>query len=409
MSISDFFKRFLLILLVVLLCWGAWAARSILLSAFAAVLIAVGLGIPTQWLVRRGWPRGWAMVGAILLFLNIMLLVLLLIVPRLLSGFITLLSNIPAAFRALLGYYIELRARSPFLNGALPAPPLGGDEARIDPAQAEQLLRQLVDASLAIAPSLLGGVNTVVALTVNFVFVLFIAVFFLLEPQNYRKASLFLIPQHYHWRALEIWEKLYHTIRLWLSTIFLSISITMGLVWLILGVVLGMPNAIVVAVFAGLATFVPNIGAILPLLPITIFTLATEPERVLLYAAVYLVIQFIESNVITPTLVKSELSIPPGALMVFQLLATLAFGALGLLLAVPLLAMIIVLVRELYSYDLLRLRGAEVEAAMAAFHPDVHDEAPVDVRDEAGDMERTRSPIAVSEAPLVTTQRDDPA
>jgi len=124
---------------------------------------------------------------------------------------------------------------------------------------------------------------------------------------------------------------------------------------------LGMPNAIVVAVFAGIATFIPNIGAFLPLIPIFIFTLASDPAQLVIYVPVYLLIQFTESNVITPSIVKAELKIPPGALMIFQLLVTLAFGALGLLLAVPLLAILIVLVREIYSYDLLGLRNLEVE------------------------------------------------
>ncbi len=98
-----------------------------------------------------------------------------------------------------------------------------------------------------------------------------------------------------------------------------------------------------------------------PLIPIFIFTLASDPAQLAIYVPVYLLIQFTESNVITPSIVKAELEIPPGALMIFQLLVTLAFGALGLLLAVPLLAVLIVLVREIYSYDLLGLRNLEVE------------------------------------------------
>ena len=63
---------------------------------------------------------------------------------------------------------------------------------------------------------------------------------------------------------------------------------------------------------------------------------------------------------ITPSIVKAELEIPAGGVMLFQLLVTLALGALGLLLAVPLLAVMIVLVREIYSYDLLGLRNVAV-------------------------------------------------
>jgi hypothetical protein len=70
----------------------------------------------------------------------------------------------------------------------------------------------------------------------------------------------------------------------------------------------------------------------------------------------YLLIQLTESNIITPSLIKAELNIPAGGLMLFQLLMTVAFGALGLLLAVPMFGVLIVLVREIYSYDLLKLR-----------------------------------------------------
>ncbi len=116
---------------------------------------------------------------------------------------------------------------------------------------------------------------------------------------------------------------------------------------------------------------IPNIGAFLAIIPILIFGLAsTTPERILIWLIVYLLIQLAESNVITPSVVKNQLHIPAGAMMVFQLIATVIFGALGLLLAVPLFAVIIVLVRELYSYDILGLRPepaatATLEAAPA--------------------------------------------
>ena len=155
---------------------------------------------------------------------------------------------------------------------------------------------------------------------------------------------------------------MYDTVRAWLTALSLSIAITTTLVWVILGLLLGMPNALVVAVFAGIATFIPNIGSVLPVIPIVVFTLASgDPSDVFLYVPVYLGIQLLESNVLTPSIVKAQLSIPAGLVLLFQLLVTLAFGALGLLLAVPMLAVLIVLVRELYSYDALGLRRLDIE------------------------------------------------
>ena len=208
---------------------------------------------------------------------------------------------------------------------------------------------------------ILEGVGAIFTLIANIGVMLFIAVFFLTDPQSYVKASLMLLPQRYQQRGADVWGVLYQVLQTWISAQAISISVTMLLVWLVLGVLMGMPNAAMVAVFAGIATFIPNIGAFLPLIPIVIFTLASDPTQLLWTAPTYLVIQLLESNVLTPSIVKAELDIPAGAVMLFQLIAAFLFGTLGLLLAVPLIAVIITLVREVYSFDILGLRGQKIE------------------------------------------------
>ena len=365
MTFREFAKRYLFILVILLLMVGAWQARGTLLLGFAATLIAVGISIPATSLTRLGMRRGWAIatatvgvgLGTFLLFLFV--------VPRLLTDLVDLLSTIPAALRMVPTLYEQLRASNPMLETALaPLPTADSALINLTPERAQELLNRFFNASLAIAPTLLGGVGTLLTLLVNVAVVLFIAIFFLVDPQSYVRASLYLLPHGYHNSALRIWKELYHTLRAWLSALSLSIIITAGLVWFILGLLLGMPNPLVVAVFAGLATFIPNVGLFLPIIPITIFTLTDEPARLLIYIPVYLLIQLVESNILTPSIVKAELNIPAGGLMIFQLLMTLAFGALGLLLAVPALAVIIVLVRELYVYDRLKLQDTEIDVAI---------------------------------------------
>ncbi|MEM7125899.1 MAG: AI-2E family transporter [Chloroflexota bacterium] len=362
MTFNEFFRRFLAILFVLLICAGIWAARSTLLLGFAAAMIAVGISIPSSWLQRYGMRRGWSIAVSIVTVFAGLLLLLLFIVPQLITGLADLLSNVTTAIRAIFDAYEDIRANNEFLQDVLPALPTFDTTTDVSPERVRTILNQFVDASLAIAPRLLGGVGTLFAIVINLVLVLFIAVFFLIDPTTYIKASLFLLPKQFHQQAIHIWNELYQTIRTWISALSLSIIITVILVWLILGLLLGMPNAVVVAVFAGLATFVPNVGLFLPLIPIVIFSLASDtPAQVLYTVPVYLLIQLVESNIISPSIVKAELEIPPGGLMIFQLLMTLVFGALGLLLAVPFLAVLMVLIRENYSYNLLGLRDTKVQ------------------------------------------------
>ncbi|HRW09180.1 MAG TPA: AI-2E family transporter [Caldilineaceae bacterium] len=365
MSFREFTKRFLFVVVVLLLMVGAWQARGTLLLGFAAALIAVGISIPANGLSRLGLRRGWSIAVAAIGVSFVGFLLFLFVVPRLLTELTVLLGNVPAALRALPTLYEQLRTSNPFLENALaPLPTIDSAASSLTPARAQEILNRFFNASLAIAPTLLGGVGTVLTLLVNIAIVLFIAIFFLIDPQSYVRASLYLLPQQYHNSTLQIWKEIYHTLRAWLTALSLSIVITAALVWFILGILLGMPNPLVVAVFAGLATFIPNVGLFLPILPITIFTLSADPAQLLIYIPVYLLIQLVESNILTPSIVKAELNIPAGGLMIFQLLMTLAFGALGLLLAVPALAVIIVLVRELYVYDRLKLNDTDIDIAI---------------------------------------------
>lgn len=356
MPFSEFFRRLVTVLALVLLVWGMWVARGTLLIGFAAALLAVALSIPARRLQRLGLRRGWAVAVSVLGALILLAALLILVLPRLINETLALITTIPDALRALLRSYEQLRGASRFFELALPPAPGSEAGADLTPTRARQILQQFVDASLAIAPRLLSELGQLINILINIGFMLFIAVFFLIDPRSYVQASLYLAPRQYHRRIVALWQAIYATAVTWITTLSLSISVTVGLVLVILGWLLHMPNAIVVAVFAGVATFIPNIGAFLPLIPITIFTLASEPRRLLIYAPVYLAIQLFESNIITPTLVKSEMKIPAGAMMLFQLLATLAFGALGLLLAVPMFGILIVLVREVYSFGLLGLR-----------------------------------------------------
>jgi predicted PurR-regulated permease PerM len=215
-------------------------------------------------------------------------------------------------------------------------------------------------------PLLQGLGNILLTFLANLLLVVFVSILLLIEPQTYRRIGLMLVPRPHHARFRQIWNEIHRTLTRWIVAQSISVAITIALVWFILGVLLSMPNALIVALFAGFATFIPNIGAFLPLIPIVVFTIADDPARLLVVAPVYLAIQFVESNILTPSIVDAELHIPIGGLLFFQVIAASLFGALGLLLAAPLLAVLATIVRETYSYDVLGLRNVDLDAALTA-------------------------------------------
>ncbi|MBV7331613.1 AI-2E family transporter [Chloroflexi bacterium TSY] len=260
-SLGEFFKRFLLILLILLFVLGMLMARSSLILGFLAAVVAVGISIPSRFLQRLGLWRGWAIFIATLVVNVLFIFLMLLIVPALIYDIGQLLSSVPDATSSVFSSYESLRESNAFLAANLPSlRPLfeGATEAQvlaIDQGTITLFINQIFNASLAVARHVLGGMNTLFAVALNFAFVLFVAVFFLVDPKSYVKASLFLMPQRYHARAVVIWNELYQTLITWITGQLLSGSITVGLVWLIMGLLLQMPHSLVVAIFAGMATF----------------------------------------------------------------------------------------------------------------------------------------------------------
>jgi predicted PurR-regulated permease PerM len=361
MPFSEYIKRVLATVLVVVLLWALWSTRSILVLAFAAVVIAIAISQPMLFLQKKGIRRGLAAMLAILFSFAVITLLSLLVVPTLAEGVADLVSNVPAAAAKAKAAYGKWWHANATLQSIMPKIPEANATEPLDANAIKNVFNWLVKSGMAIAPDLLGGIGLVASVLVNLGLVLFIAIFFLLDPQSYIKAILYLVPPHKHLRSKQLIKSLYTTLTKWLHAQLFSVSVIVLMVWFILGVILRMPNAIVVALFAGFATFIPNIGAVLPIIPITIFTLAyADPAKLLLYIPVYLAIQFTESNIITPQVVKAQLNIPAGYLLLFQLLITMALGALGLVLAVPILACLIVFVREVYSYDVLKLNNVKV-------------------------------------------------
>lgn len=371
MSNQDFIKRVLVVILVIILLLSLWYLRQIWILAFASIVIAIGLSVPAKFLQAFNISRGLSMaISAVTVFL-LTILVFNFLLPPLFSQLVVIGSQLPDMMRSAYDAYEVLRANQSFIGPLLPPLDFSDLEKLVETlgfqtGDTSGLLRTIFNSSTTILGPLFDGLGFFTSLMGNIFFVALIAIFFLIEPTKYLTASLYLVPRNHQSRLLEIWDELYDTLTTWIALQTFSITMTIALVYIIMGLLLQMPFALVVAVFAGLATFIPNIGAFLPVIPIAIFTIADpsfsqNPYWLLIYIGVYLAIQLFESNVLSPIIIKAELDIPSGALLLFQVICATLFGTLGLLLAVPLLAVLIALVREIYSKDMLGFANNRLE------------------------------------------------
>jgi predicted PurR-regulated permease PerM len=117
--------------------------------------------------------------------------------------------------------------------------------------------------------------------------------------------------------------------------------------------VTGVPLALVLGFLAGILSFVPYIGPILSLIP-ALLVASLQSATVALYAlAVYGIVQFAESNLISPVIQRRMVSIPPAFLVTAQVLGGVLAGGIGILLAEPAAVVVAVLIQTLYIEDVL--------------------------------------------------------
>ncbi len=199
----------------------------------------------------------------------------------------------------------------------------------------------------------IGGMfSTTIGAIGNFFVILMLAGYFASTPQYYSNgiASLFPIPRRE--RVREILETIYNTLFFWLLGKLASMIFIGLLTWGLLSL-LGMPLAFVLGLLAGLLSFIPNFGPIIAAIPAVLIAFVEDPWLALWVIGVYVFVQFVESWVVTPFIEKRTVELEPGITIMFQLVLALLVGTVGLVVATPLLAVIVVLVQMVYVEDIL--------------------------------------------------------
>ncbi|TKD66037.1 AI-2E family transporter [Flavobacterium sp. ASW18X] len=183
--------------------------------------------------------------------------------------------------------------------------------------------------------------------------ILFLGAFFTIQPSVYTKGFTGLFPKTYQKDVAELINKLGTTLKHWLMGKLLSMSVV-GLLTLVGLLILDVPLAITLAIFAALVSFIPNVGPLLSLIPAVLLAASISPQLALYTILLYIGIQFVESNLITPYINQRMIAMPMALVLLAQVVLGLFTGYLGLILAVPIIAILIVLIKFIYKERLLK-------------------------------------------------------
>jgi predicted PurR-regulated permease PerM len=324
-----------------------WAVPSVLISVVGGFGLALVLSFPVR-ILSRWMPRGIAIVISFLGLFGVVLLAILILVPLLVVQGIALASALPDlannAQRYLLGG-LELLDK----NGLLPG-------------TTDQVLasigKNLSSSARDIAGSVLGGTFGVVSGTFSFALslfgVVFVSAYMLIDVRRFKTAYLLAAPAHYRRDARDLWNAFGLTLSRYLNGLALDLAIQ-GAISAVALYLIGVPYALVLGAFVSLTALIPYIGAWLGAIPAVIVAFTVSPTAVILTVIVFVVIQQLEGNFLMPKIQGQSLHVHPVLVFLSVIIGGGLAGLVGVLLAVPTLAVL----RVLFDFFRARLRTGE--------------------------------------------------
>jgi len=328
-----------------------WSLRQAVLLIFAGVVIAMALCTLVGAVQKKlGCSRPLAVLLSLLGVLVIVLVAGTTLIPPFVHQFGELISKLPAAAAELVKLLhggLEGTSRMVYGNS--------GEEL----AWLKSALPGSGDRQEALGASLNGALIRLLGLAGNIgngllqcLFVVAVALMITTQPHAYREVALQLVPSFYRPRARAVLLQCGEALSAWMVGVLIS-SLCVGTMAAIGLSLLGVKQVAANAMLAGLLNIIPNIGPTLStLFPISA-ALLEAPWKAVLVLVLYIIIQNFESYLITPSVMHHQLKLLPGLTLSAQLLFTLMFGPLGLVLALPLAVCAQVILREVLIRDIL--------------------------------------------------------
>ncbi len=178
--------------------------------------------------------------------------------------------------------------------------------------------------------------------------IFFLGIFLAAAPREYVNGILRLLPASAQDKGSHVIEKTGLNLKKWFKGTVYSVLITFALTAIGL-LIIGVDLWLILAIIAGLLTFIPNFGPIIALIPAVMVGFLQGPQMALWIFILYFFVQLVESNIITPAIQKKMLNTPAALLLFFQMIMGALSGGWGVVLATPILVVLMTIVKELYT------------------------------------------------------------
>lgn len=331
-------------LLLVALVYFFYQVLDVLALVFVAIIFATALEPAVNWMNRNRIPRALAVLVLYLVIFLVLSLVIILMVPPLIDQVTELAKSFPS-------YYERLLSAFSYVSGT------GHDQVASSLQQSLQSLganlAQATSSILSTLVSIFGGI-------LQFIVLLTVAFYLVVEEDGIMRFIRSVTPSAYQPYLVQMMRRLKAKLGSWLRGQLLLMLIIGALVYIGLKL-LGAEYALVLALWAGLTEIIPYVGPILGAIPAIFLALSDSPLQALLVAALYLVVQQLENNLIVPMVMKRTVGLNPVVSIVAIAVGAKLGGVIGAVLAIPLVVSLGVFLSDFFDKRLSKELALEGE------------------------------------------------
>ncbi|HRH24529.1 MAG TPA: AI-2E family transporter [Candidatus Paceibacterota bacterium] len=329
-AITISFGGLIRIVIVAAAVWALWQLSTLVLLLLSAIVIASAAEPGVAFFLKYKFPRPLAVVSVYATVLACLIALVWFFVPPMLEEAIALLAVVPQ-------YVSQVSSLSalPFLQNASIGPSFTDTVLSLQNAFANTGA-----GVLRFVTSLFGGVF-------YFILTIVVSIYFSLQETGVDDFLRLVTPAHQREYVLGLWKRSQKKIGLWMQgQLLLSLIIT---VLLFLGLsLLGVPYALLLAIFAGIMELIPVFGSVAAAVPGIAVALTTgDLTLVALVSGLYLIVNQFQAHLIYPLVVKKIVGVPPILVIIALVAGGQLAGVLGVLLSVPIAACVQEFVNDL--------------------------------------------------------------
>jgi predicted PurR-regulated permease PerM len=361
--ISHRLRSIILIVTVIGVIWLASRTPTIIQLLFMGATLSLVLSFPVRFL-QRFMRRSLAILIVTLSMLFLAMLMLALLIPFLVEEISQFAESLPSTIDAL----------QELTDDTLNAMYRRGWISQNPDVVLEDIQGGIFDAVQNISTDILGNVIAALSASVNILIttfgVTFIAIYLLADIPTFKDAYLRMWTRPYRTDAYVLWDTLGYSLSRYLSGLLISLTLQGVLAWIGL-TLLGVPYALILGMLMSATAILPYIGAFIAGIPGVLVALTVSWQHAVAAAVLYVLINQLEGNLITPRIQGSAVRVHPLLIFLSVITGSRLFGPFGAIMAVPVIAVL----RVILEFFWLRLRvETDRETVLTAMRADAMQE-----------------------------------